>query len=260
MDQKTAQKILEETKVSYNQIAEHFSVTRVWPWKVMEAFFSYLKPNNCVLDIGCGNGRLYEAIKDKNVEYVGIDNSEELINLAKKKFGIMNEELVIERQKADSSFIIHNSSFLFVVADALEIPFKDEEFNNVFMMAVLPHIPSQKLQLQALENVYRVLKKDGYLFITSWNFWQPKLFWKNLKNRIKNPKLYNGLGWNDFLITWRNSQREILSQRFYHAFTQEELKRLLEKTGFKVEQIYYEYKGEKSSWLKGFNLVVIAKK
>jgi ubiquinone/menaquinone biosynthesis C-methylase UbiE len=238
MKLEAAKKILEETKAGYNQIAEHFSVTRIWPWKVMESFFSYLKPDHKILDIGCGNGRLYEAIKDKKIEYAGIDNSEQLIEKAREK----------------------HQSVVFQIADALSLPFEDGKFDHVFMMAVLPHIPSPELQLGALKNAYRILKPGGYLFITCWNLWQPKILWKNFKNRIKNPRLYRGLGWQDFLITWRNSQRNILSQRFYHAFTKKELNKILEKAGFKVEQIYYEYKGEKSNWLKGFNLVAIAKK
>lgn len=242
MNQKTARKILEQTKAGYNQIAENFSVTRIWPWKVMEDFFSYLKSGNKILDIGCGNGRLYEAIKDRNIEYVGVDNSEQLIKKAKERFKIQD------------------GKFEFVMADVLKLSFQKEEFEIAFMMAVLPHIPSQDLQLKALESVYHVLKPGGYLFITCWNLWQPKIFWKNFKNRIKNLDLYHGLGCHDFVITWKNSRREILSQRFYHAFTKKELKNLLEKAGFKVEQIYFEFKGGKSNWLKGFNLVVIAKK
>jgi len=249
MNQETAQKILEQTRVGYDQIAEHFSVTRVWSWKVMDNFFSYLKEGNQVLDIGCGNGRLYRAIKDKNIEYTGIDSSEKLIELAKKNF-----------QFSITNFQSNSQLPIFQVADVLALPFQNEEFDHVFVMAVLPHIPSQDLQTRALENVYRVLKPGGYLFITCWNLWQPKIFWKNLKNRIKNLNLYHNLGWQDFLITWKNSQREILSQRFYHVFTKKELKKLLEKAGFKIEQIYYEYKGEESNWLKSFNLVVIAKK
>jgi len=256
MNQETAQKILKQTKNGYNQIAEHFSATRVWPWKVMDSFFSYLKVGERVLDIGCGNGRLYQAIKDRNINYVGIDNSEELIKRAKK-----NYQLPIIPPHRDPALAVASYQLPeFIVADALELIFQDKEFNHVFMMAVLPHIPSDELQIKALENAYRVLKPGGFLFTTCWNFWQPKMFWKNFKNRIKNKNNYQGLGWQDFLIPWKSSFGEILSQRFYHTFTKKELKKLLEKAGFKIGKIFYEYKGEKSNWLKGFNLVVIAKK
>lgn len=257
MNQETAQKILKQTKNGYNQIADLFSVTRVWPWKVMDSFFSYLKVGERVLDIGCGNGRLYQAIKDRNINYVGIDNSEKLVERAIDKFQIPKSKFQINSNPPAGG---PNTKPEFLVADALELPFQGEEFDHIFMMAVLPHIPSDELQIKALENAYRVLKPGGFLFTTCWNFWQPKMFWKNFKNRIKNKNNYQGLGWQDFLIPWKSSFGEILSQRFYHTFTKKELKKLLEKAGFKIKKIFYEYKGEKSNWLKGFNLVVIAKK
>jgi len=245
MRQEVAKKILEETKRNFDEIAEHFSMTRQWPWEVMKSFLVYVKEGDKVLDIGCGNGRLYELLKEKNVEYVGVDNSEKLIEIAKNKFSIFNFQF---------------SKPQFIVADALDLPFfKDEEFNAVFMLAVLPHIPSKELQLKVLKNAYRVLKKNGSLFLTCWNLFQPKLFFANLIRRFKNPKLYQGFSLKDFLIPWQMKTGEKI-QRFYYAFTKNELKKLLQKSGFKIEKIFYECKGEKSNWLKGFNLVAIARK
>jgi len=232
-----AQKILEETKRNFDKIAEKFSESRKKSWEIMKIFINDIKEKEKVLDIGCGNGRLYELLKEKEVEYIGIDNSEKLIEIAREKF----------------------SKPKFIVVDALNLPFKDEEFDHVFMIAVLPHIPSKELQLKVLKNAYRVLKKNGSLFLTCWNLFQPKLFFANLIRRFKNPKLYQGFSLKDFLIPWQMKTGEKI-QRFYYAFTKNELKKLLQKSGFKIEKIFYEYKGEKSNWLKGFNLVAIARK
>jgi len=238
MKTEKTKKILLETKIGYKQIAEHFSATRDASWRSPSQFFRHLKSGDRVLDIGCGNGRLYQDLKELGVNYLGIDQVEEFILLASQKYG---------QEK-------------FLVADVLNLKLPTQSVNAVFLKAVLPHLPSKELQIIALKNIYQILKPDGYLFITCWNLWQPKIFWQNLKNRIKNPKLYSGLGFKDFMIAWKNSQRQILSQRFYYAFTKKELKNLLEKAGFQVERIHYEYKGEKSNWLKGFNLVAIARK
>jgi len=243
-----ARKILEKTKEDFDKISEHFSATRQWLWKVMTSFLTYVKEWDKILDIGCGNGRLYELLKEKNIFYVGIDNSEKLIEIARRKFEI------------SSKFKIQNSKPQFLVADALDLPFQNEEFNHVFMIAVLPHISSRKLQEKVLKNAYRVLKKEGHLFITCWNLFQPKYLWLNLKNRLANPKIYQGLGVRDFFIPWRFQEGKIIIQRFYHAFTKKELKKLLKKTGFRVKEIYYESQGKKSNLLKGFNLISIAKK
>lgn len=237
MKKEIVEKILFETKVGYKQIAKHFSATRDASWRSPSQFFIYLKPGDQILDIGCGNGRLYQDLKKLGVNYLGIDQVEEFILLASQKYG---------QEK-------------FLVADVLNLKLPSQSFDAVFLKAVLPHFPSKELQVIALKNIYQVLKPGGYLFITCWNLWQPKLFWQNFKNRIKNPKLYKDLDFKYFMIAWKNSQGQILSQRFYYAFTKKELKKILERTGFQVEKIYYEYKGEKSNWSKGFNLVVIAR-
>jgi len=244
MRQEIAQKILEETKRNFNKIAEEFSFSRRWPWEILKKFTNYLQEGEKVLDIGCGNGRLYELLKDKNIEYIGIDNSEKLIELAKRRFKIQDSR----------------SKPVFLMADALNLPFQDNEFGAVFMIAVLPHIPSKELQIKALKEANRTLKPGGYFFITCWNLLQPKLFLKNFFNRIKNPKLYQGLGFQDFLMPWKTKERKTVF-RFYHAFfSKNELKNLLKESGFEIKEIYYEKYGQKTNWLKGFNLIAIATK
>ncbi len=249
MKPETAQKILEETKRNFDKIAEEFSESRKQRWEIMKVFTDYVKEGDKVLDVGCGNGRLFELFKDRQIEYTGVDNSEKLIEIAKKNF-----------QFPISNFQT-NSKFKFLVADALDLSFfKDEEFDSVFMIAVLPHIPSKELQMKAINEAYRVLKIDGWLFITCWNLLQPKLFFENFIQRFKNPKLYQRLSWRDFFIPWHSKNGEIIAQRFYHLFTKRELKKILKFVGFKVLEIYYEKRGKKSNWLKGANLVALAKK
>jgi alkylated DNA repair protein alkB family protein 8 len=63
MRQKTAQHLSEQVKKSYNQIAEHFSQTRHTPWTEFQYFEKYLKPEQKILDLGCGNGRLLNSSK-----------------------------------------------------------------------------------------------------------------------------------------------------------------------------------------------------
>lgn len=214
--------ILVKTKKDYNTIASHFSEKRRFIWEDIKPFLKLVKQKDKVLDIGCGNGRLYGALKEKNIEYLGIDFSEELIKIARKKY----------------------SKACFKLADITkEKTWKYPcGFDACFCIAVLHHIPSKKLRLRVLQNIYKALKKNGFLFLTIWNMYQEKY-----KKYFKNKKQ------KDLLIPYKISNGEkIIKQvdRYVYAFEKKELEELIKKAGFTIKQAY----------CSGFNLCFAAKK
>ena len=66
--------------------------------------------------------------------------------------------------------------------------------------------------------------------------------------------------WKDFFFSWKSSDGKIQCQRFYHAFTKGELKRLFKKLGFKVEKIFTHLDVHKKEYGRGVNVVSIVKK
>ncbi len=87
MKQEVAEKILKKVKEDYSRIARLFSKTRETLWKEMKEFKKYVKDGDRVLDLGCGNGRLYEIFREMSIDYTGIDNSEEMIKIARERWG-----------------------------------------------------------------------------------------------------------------------------------------------------------------------------
>lgn len=65
MKTETAQKILEKTKRDYEQLAEEFSNTRANLWFELQELAKYVKGGDKILDLGCGNGRLYELFSGR---------------------------------------------------------------------------------------------------------------------------------------------------------------------------------------------------
>ncbi len=224
MEPEIAKKILEKNKEDYEELAKEFSRTRAYPWPEIKPLIKYVKENNRILDLGCGNGRLFSLFKDKKVEYIGLDSCQELIEIARKKLQVK-----------------------FIVGDALNLPFQNNEFDVVFGVALLHHIPSEQFRQKVLKECRRVLKPGGFLIVTCWNLWQPRLM---LKYRIW-PMIFGwrsrNLDWKDIFIPWKLPNRSLL--RYYHAFTLRELKRLVWRAGFEI-----------NSWQKGHNLAIIAKK
>ena len=75
--------------IDYNSFAGQFSQTREYLWDDIKPLIKYIKENDKVLDIGCGNGRLYHVLKEKQIIYTGLDLSEELIKIAKDRKSVV---------------------------------------------------------------------------------------------------------------------------------------------------------------------------
>jgi len=207
MDKQYAKYLLDGVNRNYNLIAKDFSRTRNRPWYEMRFLFTdYLFSGDKVLDLGCGNGRNILYFNEKLTEYYGVDNSTELINLAKKKYP----------QKD------------FRVNSALDLSFSADFFDKVYSIAVLHQIPSEGLRLKFLKEVKRVLKPKGLLVFTVWNLHRIDHLVLMIKNSFLKLINKSNLDYGDILLPWGDK-----IERYYHFFSEKELKKLVKKAGFK---------------------------
>lgn len=180
----------------------------------MEFLFNdYLAAGDKVLDLGCGNGRFFEILKDKNTDYLGVDSSERLIGIARAKY----------------------PQAKFQVADALSLPFPDDQFDKIYSIAVLHHIPSKELRLRFLEEAKRVLKPGGFFILT---VWKPKDRQERfLRARFLLKKVFGlagGLDIGDVIEPWFGDNR---GERYVHYFSEKELASLTKQVGFEIEKL-----------------------
>ena len=229
MNLEYAEYLLEKTRKDYNLIAEDFSRTRSRIWEELRFFEKYIADNEKVLDLGCGNGRLYELFKEKTIDYYGVDFSEKLIEIARKRY----------------------PQFEFQVADALNLPFSANFFDKVFNIAVLHNIPSKELRLKCLKEIKRVLKPEGLLILTVWNLGSFRKFIIFLKYIVLKIIGKTKLDFDDTFIPWGKQV-----SRYLHCFSKKELKKLSEEAGFKVKEV----KILKRSKSKESNILLIAEK
>ena len=223
-----------DVRDGYDAIAGEFSASREKLfWEELTRFGDYVREGETVLDVGCGNGRAYDVFKPKKVRYAGIDVSEKLIAKARERW--------------------QGSEARFEVGDLLNLPVEDGRFDAVVAVAVLHHIPSAAYRRQALRELARAVRRGGYVMITAWNLWQPR-YWHVLLHQRFGRR--NGWDFGDLKISWKKPH----FARYYHVFTIKEMRRLCEAAGLEVVEQYYVKKGEMTDWLRGENLVAVARK
>lgn len=101
-------------------------------------FCSKFVDNKFTLDVGCGEGFGTYFLSQHAKKIIGIDNSAESIEMAKKNYNKENIE--------------------FIIMDAEKLEFPDETFESVISLAVIEHVKDYESYLREMK---RVLKKGG---------------------------------------------------------------------------------------------------
>ncbi|MFH1426252.1 MAG: class I SAM-dependent methyltransferase [Candidatus Kerfeldbacteria bacterium] len=236
MDGKTAERLMSQIEADYDTISDHFAQTRLNQWYEVDFLIDqYVKPEELVLDLGCGNGRVADLVNQIKAKYVGLDVSDKLIAIARE-------------QRPGNDFRVGNM---------LRTGFEDQTFDHVLMIASLHHIPSDELRQQALEEAKRITKRHGFIIMTNWNLRQMRFAVRRWKFNLQTALRMNELDWNDMFIPWYDQKQHLLASRYYHAFTPGELKRLAKKTGLTVIDQYYETNGMHVARRNGQNIVTV---
>ncbi|MDD4332648.1 MAG: class I SAM-dependent methyltransferase [Patescibacteria group bacterium] len=222
MDKQTQKQLLNIIKKGYEKEAEKFSETRkrhLSPlWNGLVEIAKDIKEGDKIFDAGCGNGRLLQIIGEKKIEYLGVDASERLINLAKELY----------------------PDYRFTVSDIFELSKLSEiNFDYVFSVAVLHHIPGEDLRVAALKQLKNKIADNGKIVIVVWNLWSQKKY-RKLIWKFALLKLFkkNNFDFGDIIFMGWIGDKNGGSERYYHAFTRRELKRISKKAGLNIEKIY----------------------
>ena len=194
----------------YSKIASHFSDTRFnqWPWitEYLEMITQSESQYPLVLDVGCGNGRNMDQLRN---DYVyGIDNCQEFVDICKKR---------------------GKNVYL---GDMTDIHFPNHVFDHLLSIASFHHLSTEERRLEALREMHRVTKEGGTMLLSVWSIDQPA----NTK-QAKNIQAYS-----DTLVSWDKFGEKY--ERYYYIFEVEELKRLFKETGWSVKSHSWEYGNE----------------
>lgn len=191
-----------------------------WDWAVESIEHFSFNPNDKILDVGCGDGKITALIAKQiqNGFVVGIDISEKMVMKASSLFS----------QQKNLSFIIGN---------AIEIPFR-EQFDKIVSFCTLHWILQQE---QALNSMKDSLKPDGIMLLVL-----PGKAPNNIAGISE--KLVSSEKWSAYFPSFKQ-------ERIY--YTKNEYAALLAKSGLKIQSIkeadsitYYKDKKALITWIK----------
>jgi len=150
-----------------------------------------------LLNLGCAHGPDFLPFIH-SLELYGVDFSAQMLNFARK----------------------YSRKFNFAVdlslADVSSLPYPDETFDWVISVATYHHIEGEQKKRAALDELRRVLKPGGEAFITVWNHWQPRFWFKG----------------REVAVPWRRKGKALY--RYYYLFSYAELEGLVKQAGLEV--------------------------
>jgi 2-polyprenyl-3-methyl-5-hydroxy-6-metoxy-1,4-benzoquinol methylase len=216
MQKEKQEQLNEIVKNSYERMADHFSATRS---KMAAADFLWaankISSRDKVLDAGCGNGRLLDYVLLTPENYLGLDNSNSLLQIAKERY----------------------PQFKFLKKDLNHLDeVTEKDFSVVFCSAVIIHIPSRANRLKLLENLYKLSNPEAKLIISAWKMkgrYYQSLKWKSFFKRLFSLRLST---WRDLVFPWLDQDGKAAGLRYYHYFSKKELRKELKKTGWQVTE------------------------
>lgn len=202
--------LVKKTIAVYDTIASSYAkqIEKYAPDIERNKFINLIPKGAKILDAGCGPGRDCYYFAKHGLNIIGVDLSEKLLEIAKKRV----------------------PQATFIKQDLRKLDFPEQSFDGVWVCASLHHLNRNDAS-RVLGKFFQLLKPNGVLFIS----------------------VKEGTGEEDV--------RESLSSglpRHYVYYKLEELKKLLEKAGFVVTEIYTWREEDRSGgrsdlvWLSSF--------
>lgn len=217
MKQTTVQRLNALNQSFYDQVSTSFDQTRRQGWAgwhdLVPHISRFKEPN--LLDLGCGNGRFLDFICAQNLAfetYLGLDNSDHLLGLARMRFGHM----------PNAKFLKH---------DLLKPLKLKVRFDLITLFGVMHHLPGKLSRQKLLSEVGNHLRPDGLIVFSVWNF----LVSRRLKAKLVDPSTIEGLDESDldsgdFFLPWQDKS----AVRYCHSYTDDEILSLLESANLKL--------------------------
>lgn len=119
----------------YDQCMSHIPYDE-WVEYLQELLQKYYKKKpNLILDLGCGTGNITERLANKGYDMVGVDNSFEMLSIAREKASKDNKEILYLLQDMREFELYGTVDCIVSICDSMNYIIEEDDLLQVFKLA-----------------------------------------------------------------------------------------------------------------------------
>lgn len=186
---------------------------------------------NLVLDLGCGTGTLTELLAQKGYDMIGIDNSEEMLNLALNKKRESGSDILYLCQDMRDIDLYSTVGTVISVCDCVNYLLEEEEIEDTFRL-VNNYLYPGGLFIFDFNTVYKYQTVIGNTTIAE-NREECSFIWENYYHEEEHINEYEVT-----VFVKEEKERELFRRftetHYQRGYTLEEMKGFVERAGMKT--------------------------
>jgi SAM-dependent methyltransferase len=203
-----------------------------WAEYIVSLLEEYGIKDGLILDLGCGTGSLTELLANRGYDMIGIDNSEEMLNVALEKRVESGNDILYLNQDMREFELYGTVRAVVSICDSINYIIDEEELLGVFKL-VNNYLDKGGYFIFDLNTVYKY-KEIGDSVIAE-NRPEGSFIWENT--------FYEDEHINEYDLTLYIKDESGKYDRFterhlQRAYTLEEITRLIEKSGLELVASY----------------------
>ena len=204
-----------------------------WSRRITEILIEYGISDGLVLDLGCGTGSMTELLADAGYDMIGVDASEEMLELAYEKRAESGHDILYLLQDMREFELYGTVRAIISVCDSLNYITEEEDLLQVFRL-VWNYLDPDGVFFFDMNTIYKYSKMLGETTIAE-NREEGSFIWENYYDPEEQLNQY------DLTLYIRDEDDRYTRFEETHiqkAYALERVLELLQQAGMKAEQIF----------------------
>lgn len=204
-----------------------------WAEYLSELLAEYEVTDGIVLDLGCGTGTLTELMAGRGFDMIGVDNSEEMLEIAMEKRAESGRDILYLLQDMREFELYGTVRAVISICDSLNYITEEEELEEVFRL-VNNYLDPEGIFIFDFNTVYKYREILGDQTIAE-SREDCSFIWDNYYYEEEQINEYE---LSLFLQEEGNLYRKYVETHYQKGYELETIKSLLEKSGMKFVTAY----------------------